>query len=114
MTLTPDMTEAERVAASLVEKVARLIDPSSWSVMDAELARMLRKYAGERIGYPSDQFQHKESMVIARAIIPIVAEACAEIAETAQICVSPGIQPKGAQVARDTIATAIRQLGAKP
>jgi len=52
-----------------VERVARIIDPSSWAVMDGELERMLRKYRGQHIGWPADQFQHKESMALARAAI---------------------------------------------
>ena len=98
----------------LVEKVARLIDPSSWSVMDAELARMLRKYAGERIGYPSDQFQHEASMKIARAIIPIVAEEAAKIARN-KVWNPPADNHEASwNDACDHIETAIRQLGAKP
>lgn len=56
----------------LVEQVARIIDPGSWSVMDAEKERFLRKYKGENIGYPEDQFRHKESMAKASAILTIV------------------------------------------
>ncbi|WP_158501159.1 hypothetical protein [Sphingopyxis sp. 113P3] len=52
-----------------VERVARIIAPSAWAVFDAEKARMLRKYKGENIGWPADQYQHKASMDTARQII---------------------------------------------
>ncbi len=56
----------------LIEAMARIIDPSSWRVMDGYLAQMLRKYKGEHIGYDPESFKHKESMAIARALIPII------------------------------------------
>lgn len=56
----------------LIEQVARIIDPSSWRVMDSEKASMLRKYKGRNIGWPSDQFQHKESMAKASAILAAI------------------------------------------
>lgn len=56
----------------LIEAMARIIDPSSWRVMDGYLAQMLRKYKGEHIGYDPDAFKHKESMAIARALLPII------------------------------------------
>ncbi len=56
----------------LIEAMARIIDPSSWRVMDGYLAQMLRKYKGEHIGYDPDAFKHKESMAIARAILPVI------------------------------------------
>jgi len=52
-----------------VERVARIISPSAWDVMDAEKARMLRKYKGQNIGYDPEQFQHRESMATARKIL---------------------------------------------
>lgn len=74
---------AEKLASALqaqpapqgdvVEAVARIINPGSWSVMDAEKARMLRKYKGQSIGWPADQFQHKESMAKAREILAALA-----------------------------------------
>ena len=64
---TPPQTHGD------VERVARIIDPGAWSVMDAEKERFLRKYKGENIGYPEDQFRHKESMGKASAILSILA-----------------------------------------
>ncbi len=81
-----DVTEAEAIASwntrpapqpkpldppaqDEVEAVARFINPSAWAVMDSEKVRALRKYKGENIGWPVDQFQHKESMAIATAAI---------------------------------------------
>lgn len=56
----------------LIEAMARIIDPSSWRVMDGYLAQMLRKYKGEHIGYDPDAFKHKGSMAIARALLPVI------------------------------------------
>ncbi len=56
----------------LIEAMARIIDPSSWRVMDGYLAQMLRKYKGEHIGYDPDAFKHKESMAIARSLLPVI------------------------------------------
>ncbi len=53
----------------MAEAVARIIDPSSWSVMDGYLAQTKRKYAGQNVGWPTEQFQHTESMAKAREII---------------------------------------------
>ncbi len=55
-----------------VERVARIIAPGAWAVMDAEKARFLRKYKGQNIGYPADQWQHKESMATARAALSAI------------------------------------------
>ena len=60
------------VSDELIEAMARIIDPSSWRVMDGYLAQMLRKYKGEHIGYDPDAFKHKESMAIARALLPVI------------------------------------------
>lgn len=57
-----------------VERVARAIAPRCWDVMDAELRRMLARYKGQEIAYPSDQFQHKESMNTARAALRALKE----------------------------------------
>jgi hypothetical protein len=62
-------SQASDAGEDVVEKIARLIDPSSWAVFDAEKARMLRKYKGENIGWPADQYQHKASMDTARRIL---------------------------------------------
>jgi hypothetical protein len=51
------------------ERYARIIDPSSWRVMDGYLADMLRKYKGQDVGYDPEQFKHKESLAIVDALI---------------------------------------------
>lgn len=56
----------------LVEIAARIIDPSSWAVMDSYLAETKRKYRGQNVGWPADQFHHKESMAKARAVLAAV------------------------------------------
>jgi len=66
------MTKDKERDDALIEAMARIIDPSSWRVMDGYLAQMLRKYKGEHIGYDPDAFKHKESMAIARAILPVI------------------------------------------
>lgn len=64
-TQAPDSWRPDR------EAVARVIDPSSWSVMDGYLAQMKRKYRGENIGYDAEQFQHQESLAKADAILAL-------------------------------------------
>lgn len=63
--------------SKLIEAAARAIAPRCWEVMDAELNRMLQKYKGQEVAYPSDQFQHKESMATARAAILAFLDAAA-------------------------------------
>lgn len=58
----------------LTEAVARIIDPSSWAVMDSYLADMLRKYKGENAAYDPEQYKHKESMDVAQAAIAAMRE----------------------------------------
>lgn len=55
-----------------VERVARIIDPSSWEVMDSYLQRMLHKYRGQDVLYDTDKFKHKESMAKAREILSAI------------------------------------------
>lgn len=52
-----------------IEAVARIIDPSSWRVMDSYLEQAKRQYKGQDVGWPEDQFKHKESMAKAREIL---------------------------------------------
>ena len=52
-----------------IERVARVIAPGHWQVMDSYLAETKRKYAGQNAAYDPDQFKHKESMATARAAI---------------------------------------------
>ncbi len=56
----------------LIEAMARIIDPSSWRVMDGYLAQTLREDRGKRDDYRPDAFKHKESMAIGRALHPII------------------------------------------
>lgn len=67
-TWTP-LRAQQPAASGEVERVARIISPSFWRVMDAEKAQMLRKYKGQNIGYDPEQFQHRESMAKAREIL---------------------------------------------
>jgi hypothetical protein len=67
-------TQSEpRTAAAMgeekAEKIARIIDPSAWAVMDGYLEQTKRKYRGQNVAWPADQFKHKESMAKARAIL---------------------------------------------
>jgi len=64
--------EANVKQDELIEAMARIIDPSSWRVMDGYLAQMLRKYKGEHIGYDPDAFKHKPSMKIAEKVIAAI------------------------------------------
>ena len=62
------MTSTEEIR----EKVARIIDPSSWQVLDSYLAETLRKYAGQHAGYDPDAFKHKASLAKADAILSLL------------------------------------------
>lgn len=59
-------------SGDVVERVARIIDPGSWAVMDSYLEQTKRKYAGQNCAYNPDNFKHKESMAIAQAAIAAV------------------------------------------
>ena len=48
------------------EALARMIDPSSWRVMDSYLAEVRRK---RNAGYDPDNFKDKHSLALADAII---------------------------------------------
>lgn len=62
----------------LVEVGARAIAPRRWEVMDSYLEQTKRKYAGQNVGWPADQFKDKESMAQFRAgllaILPLLAD----------------------------------------
>ena len=62
----------------LVEVGARAIAPRRWEVMDSYLEQTKRKYAGQNVGWPTDQFKDKESMAQFRAgllaILPLLAD----------------------------------------
>jgi hypothetical protein len=53
----------------LVEYIARMIAPSRWDVMDRYLAQTKRKYAGQDVMWPIEQYQDTESMKLAAAIL---------------------------------------------
>ena len=69
----------------LVEVGARAIAPRRWEVMDSYLEQNKRKYAGQNVGWPTDQFKDKESMAQFRAgllaILPLLADDLAGLAE---------------------------------
>lgn len=53
----------------VVELVARMIDPSSWRVMDSYLDAAKRKYQGQDAAHDPDAFKHKESLAKATEIL---------------------------------------------
>lgn len=65
----PRLQHSSEPSGEEVERVARIIDPSSWTVMDSYLEQTKRKYRGQNVGWPADQFQPKESMEKARQIL---------------------------------------------
>lgn len=73
----------------LVEAGARAIAPRRWEVMDAYLEQTKRKYAGQHVGWPADQFKDKESMAQFRAailaILPLLADDLAGVVDAQQI-----------------------------
>jgi len=92
-------TTASLQGEDAVERVARIIDPSAWAVMDGYLADTTRKYRGQNVGWPADQFQDKASMGKARAIL------------------ATGLVPDDPRTTLLTVITDIREktgLGAKP
>lgn len=66
--------KAQQPGEDVVERVARVIDPGSWAVMDGYLADMKRKYRGQNAAYDPDNFKHKGSMATARAAIAAMQE----------------------------------------
>ena len=95
----------------LIEAMARIIDPSSWRVMDGYLAQMLRKYKGEHIGYDPDAFKHKESMAIARALLPVIRahlEPTSEMVDAVMDCGPIGCCNISSTEARDIILSALK------
>ncbi len=63
------LSAAPPVSEELVEKVARIIDPSSWRVMDSYLADVKRK---PNVGYDPDNFKDRKSLITARAILALI------------------------------------------
>lgn len=57
-----------------VERMARAIDPSIWSVFDGHLREVQRKYKGENAGYDPDAFKDKKSMALVRAALNAIFE----------------------------------------
>ena len=62
------MTEA----TSLEERIARIIDPSSWAVLDGYLAEVKRKYRGQNAEYDPSAFKDKGSLAKAREIRALI------------------------------------------
>ena len=66
------MTETEIATArreGLVERIARVIDPSTWQVLDGYLADVKRKHKGENVGYDPEAFRDKKSLAKADVIL---------------------------------------------
>lgn len=62
----------EAPAPSMVglrEKVARLINPSAWAVMDSQFEHVMHSHRS----YEIDKFKHKESLAVADAILTLLA-----------------------------------------
>ena len=94
----------------LIEAMARIIDPSSWRVMDGYLAQTLREDRGKRDDYRPDAFKHKESMAIARAILPVIRahlEPTSEMVEAVMDCGPIGCCNISSTEARDVIIAAL-------
>lgn len=53
------------------ETIARMIDPSSWRVLDSYLADVKRKHPNS--GYDPDNFQDQKSLALADQIIALLA-----------------------------------------
>ena len=53
------------------EQIARLIDPSSWRVLDSYLEQAKRKYAGQDAGYDPEAFRDQASLAIAAQIMAL-------------------------------------------
>src|SRR6185437_4945094 len=52
----------------MAEAVARLIDPSTWRVLDSYLGDVKRKYKGKDAGYDPAAFKDKKSIALAYRI----------------------------------------------
>ena len=94
----------------LIEAMARIIDPSSWRVMDGYLAQTLREDRGKRDDYRPDAFKHKESMAIARALIPVIRahlEPTSEMVQAVMDCGPIGCCNISSTEARDVILAAL-------
>ena len=57
-----------------VERMARIIDPSSWSVFDSYLATVRRKYSGQNGRYDPSAFKDKKSTAIAQTVLAVLIE----------------------------------------
>jgi hypothetical protein len=90
---TPDALSALRHTNSTsavedereVEAVARIIDPSSWRVMDGYLEQTKRKYRGQNVGWPADQYQDKASMAKAREILTALSRPSVAVPEVERL-----------------------------
>lgn len=77
--------------AELREVIARIVDPSSWAVMDGYLADMKRQYHGENIGYDPDQFKHKSSLKIADDILAALSVSTTQAAQLREAEPEPNV-----------------------
>lgn len=82
-----------------IEAMARIIDPSSWRVMDGYLAQAKQEYKGQDGGWPEDQFKHKESMAKAREILAALQHAPPVDLEQAAIALKTSREAPGSIVA---------------
>lgn len=57
-----------------VERVARVLDPGRWAVMDGYLQDTIRKHRGQDVGWPADQFKDAPSMAAATAALAALRE----------------------------------------
>jgi len=59
-------TQADAVS---VERVARIIAPTRWAVLDSYLEQTKRKYRGQNCAYDPEEFKDSTSIVTAREIL---------------------------------------------
>ncbi len=99
-------TTHEARAELLVWPVEQLIIAPASAIPTGTAETLAAPFMGSAV--PSGRRPDDDTTVRARAL-----EEAAKIVETAQVCVSPGIQPKGLGAARKIIASAIRALAGK-
>ena len=64
----------DTIAREAREDIARIIDPSSWLVLDGYLADVKRKYAGQDAAYDPLAFKDRASLAKADAILTLLSE----------------------------------------
>lgn len=78
----------------LIEVIARAAEPGRWQVMDAALDDMRRKYKGQNVGWPVDQFKDAPSMEKAILILDALTAAGMVVVpiEPTEAMIEAGIQ----------------------